>query len=81
MYLASTEMIQAPVPHAADELLTDGIGLWCSHRSLEHLNLTVFGHSGEALAIFAVIVSDQETGSLTIRGHFPDLLSNPNIAG
>jgi hypothetical protein len=70
-FTQNEEMIQTLAPHAANETLTDRIGLWSFHRCLEDLNLPVIGHSGETLAILPVIVSDQEAGSLSIGGSLP----------
>jgi hypothetical protein len=63
LFIQNKDMIQTFAPHTADEALTDGIGLWCCHRGLEHLNLTVLGYSGEAPPILLAIISDQKTGA------------------
>jgi len=73
------DVIQTFAPHTVNEPLADGVGSRCFHRGLEHLNLTVLGHSGEAPSILVVIVSDQKAWTLGIGGGFPNLLCDPSI--
>jgi hypothetical protein len=72
-------MIQALAPHTADEPLADRIGSRCFQRGLEHLNLSVLGHSGEASSILLIVIADQKAMSLSIGRGFPDPLGDPDI--
>ena len=68
-------VIQTLASHAADEPLTDRIGLWRSYRCPQHLYPPAPCHTLEALPVLPVVVPEQESGLLFIRCRFSHLLS------
>ncbi len=73
--------VEAFASEAAEEAFADGIGLGGAVESAQHLDASACGDSGEGGAVPAVVVVDEEAGSLAERGGFSELLCGPGIGG
>src|SRR5215813_3450480 len=77
--LNNQQMVEAFLPHTAQEALADGVGSWCMNRRLEQLDATGRRHSAETGSKLAVVITYQILWCLPIRGGFSKLLGHPGI--
>ena len=73
--------VEALASEAAEEAFADGIGLGGAVGSAQHLDASACSDSGEGGTVLAVVVVEEEAGSLAERGGFSELLCGPGIGG
>ena len=73
------QVVQTFLPYTPQEALADGIGSWSLIGSFEHLNRTGCRYTSEAGPEFAVVITNQVLGCLSIWGRFSQLLRHPGI--
>src|SRR5258708_32288276 len=72
---------QALMPHAFEEPLAHGIGIWSRDRRLEDLDASARRNPGKRLAIFAVVIADEQLWPLTNSRRLPQPPGTPAVAG
>ena len=72
-------MVQAFLSDAPQEALADGIGSGSVIRYFKNLNCTCCRYTSEAGPEFAVVITNQVLGCLSIWGRFSQLLRHPGI--
>ena len=73
------QVVQTFLPYTPQKALADGIGSWSLIGSFEHLNRTGCRYTSEAGPEFAVVITNQVLGCLSIWGRFSQLLRHPGI--
>jgi hypothetical protein len=73
------QVIEAFLPHAPQEALTNGIGSRGMNRRFEDLDRARFRHTSKARPKLAIIITNQTLRPLPIRGGEPSLLCYPGI--
>ena len=73
--------VEALASEAAEEAFADGIGLGGAVGGAQYQDASACGDSSEGGAELAVVVVEEEAGSLAERGGFSELLCGPGIGG
>jgi len=73
------EVIEALAAHAPQEALAHGVGPWRADRRAQHPDPARGGHLREAMPVLAVVVPDQDAGTLVERGGLAPLLRDPGV--
>ena len=73
-------MVEALLSYTPHEAFADRIGSGSVIWGLEQLDATGRRHSQETGSKFAVVITDQIVGSLSIWGGFSQLLRHPGIS-
>ena len=73
------QMVEAFLSDAPQEALADHIGSWCMNRRLKYLNRTGGRHTSKARPKFAIVITNQVLGCLSIGCCFSQLLRHPGI--
>src|SRR5215467_5460609 len=77
--LNKQQMVEAFLPHTAQEAFADGVGSWCMNRRLEQLDATGPRHTSEAGPKFGIVITNELFRCLSIGGRFSQLLGHPGI--
>ena len=77
--LQDQQVIEAFLPHAPHEALTNGIGSWSVIGNFEQFDATGRRHPVETGSKFAIVISNEIVRCLPIRSRFPQLLRHPRI--
>jgi hypothetical protein len=77
--LQDQQVVQTVLPHTPQEALADRIGSGSMIRCFEHLHRTGGRDTSEAGPKFAIVITNQVRGCLSIWGRFSQLLCHPGI--
>jgi integrating conjugative element membrane protein (TIGR03747 family) len=75
------DMAQAFAPDAAQDAFTERVEVRRSRRDSDHLDTAGSGQRIELATVLAVVVPDEVTRTLVIRGSLTKLLSHPELGG
>src|SRR5215470_9408649 len=75
--LNNQQVIEACLPHAPQEALTNGIGSRCVNGRFEQLDATGLRHSAETGSKLAIVITDQILWRLPIGRCFPERYGPP----
>ena len=67
LLMQDQQVVQAFLPHTPQEALADRIGAWGRNRRREQLDATGRRHLSKARPEFAIIITYQILGSLSVR--------------
>ena len=73
------QVVQAFLSDAPQKAFANGIGSWRMNRRFEQLDATGCRHPSKAGPKFAVVITYQILGCLSIGGGFSQLLGHPGI--
>jgi hypothetical protein len=79
LLLQDQHVVQTFLPNTPQEALADRIGAWCIIGSFENLDTTCPRHPSEARPKFAIVITNQVLGRLSIGCGFSQLLGHPGI--
>lgn len=81
LFMEDQQMIKAFPAYAPQEAFTVRIGTWSVEWCLEHLGVGTAGDTRKKRTELCIVITDEESRGLSIRGGFSELLSNPGIGG